>query len=183
MVRIRRATADDAKVLADLALKIFLDTFAARNNPADIELHANRSYGADIQRAELNDSSLTYLIAEAGATPAGFAMVGEPRSESCEGLDSPIELFRFYVDKDWHGKGIATPLMKAVYDEARARGGRTICLNVWQENPRAIRFYEKIGYRITGTVPYMLGNDLQTDWVMSIEIPLARESGFKPNPA
>ena len=169
---IRRGAPEDAPRLADLALKIFLDTFGPENDPADIQLHAARSYGRDIQLRELNDPSLTYFIAEVDGKPAGFAMIGEPRSPSCEGLDSPIELFRFYVDKDWHGKGIAVPMMEACYEEARARGGRTICLSVWQKNPRAIRFYEKIGYKIAGTQPYILGTDAQTDWLMTREVPL-----------
>jgi len=37
---------------------------------------------------------------------------------------------------------------------------------------RAIRFYEKNGYKIAGTQPYILGNDVQTDWIMTREIPL-----------
>ena len=172
MVRIRRATSDDASLLAELALTIFLDTFGPSNDPADIELHASQSYGREIQLDELNDPSLTYLIAEVDGKPAGFAMIGEPRSASCEALEEPVELFRFYVHKDWHGKGIAAPMMEACYEEARARGGKTICLSVWQRNPRAIRFYEKIGYEIAGTQPYILGNDVQTDWVMTREVPL-----------
>jgi GNAT superfamily N-acetyltransferase len=98
-------------------------------------------------------------------------MIGEPRSAACEDFAKPIELFRFYVDKDWHGKGIAVPMMEACYAQARRRGGRTICLSVWQKNPRAIRVYEKIGYRISGSHPYLLGTDVQTDWIMTKEVP------------
>lgn len=172
MVSIRRATRGDAEILADLALRIFLDTFGPENDPGDIELHARRSYGPEIQRNELDDPSLTYLIAEIDANPVGFAMIGDARMDASRGLDAPVELFRFYVDKPWHGKGVAMPLMEACYEEARARGGRTICLGVWERNPRAIRFYEKIGYRIAGTHPYILGDDVQTDWVMTREVPL-----------
>ena len=168
---IRRATSDDAAVVADLAERIFRDTFGPKNRPEDIELHARQRYGPDKQRAEIEDPSLTYLIAEVDGEAAGFAMIGLPRSASAERFDKPIELFRFYVDKEWHGKGIAVPMMDACYDEARRRGGKTIMLNVWQENPRAIRFYEKIGYRIEGTTPYILGGDVQTDWIMVREIP------------
>ena len=86
-----------------------------------------------------------------------------------------IELFRFYVDRNWHGKGIAKPMMNECVGIARGLGGKTICLSVWLENPRAIRFYEKTGFRKEGTQPYVLGNDLQTDWVMAMDI------GQKPN--
>ncbi len=167
---IRKATSADAEVLSDLALRIFLDTFGPGNNPEDIELHAERSYSREIQLHEINDPSLTYLIAEMDGQPAGFAMIGLPRSEAASKFDRPIELFRFYVDKEWHGKGIAQPMMDACEDLARSLGGKTIFLNVWLENPRAIRFYEKIGFRKEGTTPYVLGNEMQTDWVMARDI-------------
>ena len=165
-VTIRRATADDADLLSGLARKIFLDTFGPQNSPEDIAIHERKSYSRDIQLRELNDESLTYLIAESDGLAAGFAMIGSPRSASCNEFQSPIELFRFYVDKEWHGKGVAQPLMRECVEEALRRGGATICLSVWQHNPRAIRFYEKIGFRTAGTQPYVLGNDVQTDWVM-----------------
>lgn len=167
---IRKATSADAEVLSELALRIFLDTFGPQNNPEDIELHAERSYSREIQLGEINDPSLTYLIAEIDGNPAGFAMIGQPRSESCSKFEAPIELFRFYVDKEWHGKGIAQPMMKECENVARSLGGKTICLSVWLENPRAIRFYEKIGFRKEGTQPYVLGTDVQTDWVMARDI-------------
>jgi ribosomal protein S18 acetylase RimI-like enzyme len=172
VVTIRRATVADAAMLSELALKIFMDTFAAQNDPGDVALHAERSYSSEIQRQELEDPTLTYLVAEVDGETAGFAMIGQPKSESCSGLDAPVELFRFYVDKNWHGKGVAMPMMEACYNEARLLGGRTICLGVWQHNLRAIRFYEKIGYRKAGTQPYILGKDEQTDWVMVREVPV-----------
>jgi ribosomal protein S18 acetylase RimI-like enzyme len=167
---IRKATSADAEVLSDLALRIFLDTFGPQNKPEDIELHAQRSYSREIQLSELNDPTLTYLIAEMDGEAAGFAMIGQPRSASCSSFEAPIELFRFYVDKKWHGKGIALPMMRECENVARSLGGKTICLSVWLENPRAIRFYEKIGFRKEGTQPYVLGNDVQTDWVMALDI-------------
>ena len=148
-----------------------MDTFAAQNKPEDVAKHVAQRYSIAIQRDELTDPTFTYLIAEVDGRAAAFAMIGEPRSESCSKFAKPIELFRFYVDKSWHGKGVALPLMHACYDEALRRGGETICLSVWEDNPRAIRFYEKVGYAKSGTQPYVLGDDVQTDWVMTREIP------------
>ena len=165
-VVIRRATEADAELLSEMALRIFLDTFAAQNRPADVAMHAERSYSPAIQLAELRDGSKTYLIAEVDGEAAGFAMVGEPESESCFAFDSPVELFRFYIYKQWHGQGVAAPMMDEVEKIARALGGRTLCLGVWEHNTRAIRYYEKTGFRDAGSQPYILGEDVQTDRVM-----------------
>ncbi|HEX5577527.1 MAG TPA: GNAT family N-acetyltransferase [Gemmatimonadaceae bacterium] len=167
---IRKATEADAKLLSEMALRIYLDTFAAQNRPEDIEMHAAKSYTPEIQLAELRDASKTYLIAEVEGEAAGFAMVGTPESKLCNTCAAPIELFRFYVDKVWHGRGVAQTMMNAVDELARAMGGRTVCLGVWEHNDRAKRFYEKIGFRDIGSQPYVLGTDIQTDRVMVREI-------------
>lgn len=169
-VSIRRATAADAELLADLARKIFIDTFGPQNTPENIALHVARMYAPDIQRRELNSESKTYLVAEVDGQAAGFAMLGDCESGSCREFDAPIELFRFYIDKPWHGFGIAQPLMDACDEEARARGGRTLCLSVWEHNSRARRFYDKIGFRDAGAQSFLLGEDIQTDRVMVREL-------------
>lgn len=165
-VSIRRATEADAELLSSMALKIFLDTFSEGNRAEDIALHAERSYSPQIQLRELRDASKAWFVAEADGEPAGFAMVGAPQSASCGAFDAPVELFRFYVDRKWHGLGVARPMMDAVEEFARSLGGRTLCLGVWERNARAIRFYEKAGFRDAGSQPYLLGEDLQTDRVM-----------------
>jgi ribosomal protein S18 acetylase RimI-like enzyme len=167
---IRKATEADAELLSKLALKIYLDTFAAKNRAEDIEMHAAKAYTPEIQLAEIQDESKTYLIAEVEGEPAGFAMVGTPESKLCNTCEAPIELFRFYVDKAWHGRGVAQEMMDAVDELARSMGGRTLCLGVWEHNDRAKRFYEKIGFRDIGSQPYVLGTDVQTDRVMARDI-------------
>ena len=51
-------------------------------------------------------------------------------------------------------------------------------LGVWQRNPRAVRFYEKCGFRRVAEATFVLGTDVQTDWVMARDA----ASGFAPNP-
>ncbi|HEX7807692.1 MAG TPA: GNAT family N-acetyltransferase, partial [Thermoanaerobaculia bacterium] len=55
-------------------------------------------------------------------------------------------------------------------DVARNANVQSVWLGVWEHNPRAIAFYEKCGFRITGKHPFLLGSDLQTDLVMTREL-------------
>ena len=57
-----------------------------------------------------------------------------------------------YVDElavaaSHRGQGIGKKLMEAVKAWAKQQGIREIELNVWEENGRAIHFYEKLGYQ------------------------------------
>jgi len=57
--------------------------------------------------------------------------------------------------------------MDAVEVQARALEGTRLWLGVWERNHRAIAFYRKVGFVQCSAQPFLLGSDLQTDWVMN----------------
>ncbi len=77
------------------------------------------------------------------------------------------ELWRFYVTREWHGRGIAQALMASVVTEAAGRGGQTLWLGVWERNSRARAFYGKCGFADVGEHVFLFGTDPQTDRVMA----------------
>ena len=160
---IRKATRADAAALAELAERTFRDAFAAQNRAEDIETYVARVYGEAQQRAEIEDPAVITLVIEDGGALTGFAQL---RRES----ETRIEIARFYVDRAFHGRGLAQSLMDAALSAARNAGAATIWLGVWEHNARAIRFYEKCGFADTGSHPFLLGNDVQTDRVMEREV-------------
>jgi GNAT superfamily N-acetyltransferase len=172
-LRIREATIGDAPLIAALGRETFVTSFGADNTRENLAAHLAKSFGEAIQRRELADPTLTYLIAEMGGRTAGYALVRAGAAPTCVTGRTPIEVQRFYVVHEFHGTGIAQALMEACAEEARRRGGRTIWLGVWELNPRAIRFYQKWGYREVGTQTFMLGEDPQQDRVLarSLEAP------------
>ena len=91
-----------------------------------------------------------------GKTPAPVALDGR----------FALEISRFYVDRPWHGRGLARVLMSACIAEARSRGADALWLLVYQDNARAVAFYEKSGFRRAGTQPFKLGSRVDQDWVM-----------------
>jgi len=155
---IRKATLDDAARLAELAARTFHDTFAVQNRSEDMDAYMSTAYGEAIQRAEIADRDRITLLVEEGAALIGYAQLRLSIPE--------IEIGRFYVDRTYHGRGVAQSLMDAIFDLARDRGATRIWLGVWERNARAIAFYEKCGFRDCGSQPFLLGSDLQTDRVM-----------------
>ena len=163
----RPATDDDASRLAEFARRTFIETFGPDNTAEDMALHVAKSFGADIQLSEIRDPAMSTLVVELGATMAGFAQVLEGPAPACVTGDAPIELRRFYVDRPFHGRGIARALMHAVDGVARTLGGRTLWLGVWERNPRAIAFYTKCGFVDVGAHAFIFGTEEQTDRVMA----------------
>ncbi|RTQ52518.1 GNAT family N-acetyltransferase [Hymenobacter gummosus] len=50
------------------------------------------------------------------------------------------------------GQGLGKPMLQTAVDEARSRGDRSIMLEVFTNNPAAIRLYERLGFGITRTL-------------------------------
>jgi ribosomal protein S18 acetylase RimI-like enzyme len=164
---IRRAQPADAARLAEFGARTFFDAFAAENTGENMALYLATTYGPGQQGAEIANPGMATIVAETADRIAGFAQLREgPAPETVRG-PSPIELLRFYVDRPWHGQGLARALMRAVDEEANGRGAATIWLAVWERNARAKAFYGKCGFVDVGSQVFLLGNDRQCDRVMT----------------
>lgn len=168
---IRSGEGSDAPALAELAARTFHDTFAADNRPEDMALHMASAYGASQQQQELLDPGISTLLVEINGQLAGYAQLRSGPVPTCVAGEAPIELWRFYVDRAWHGRGVAHALMRRVEFEAHRRGGRTLWLGVWERNARARAFYEKAGFKDVGSHVFMVGTDPQTDRIVVRSIP------------
>ena len=164
---IRRGVVEDAAVLADLARTTFYDAFAAANDPTDMALHLQRAYGVSQQAGELQDPGITTLLVEKDGRAIAYAQIRDHDMPDCVKGPAPLELWRFYVDRAWHGQGIAPALMDRVKSEARRRGARTLWLGVWEHNARAQAFYAKCGFTDVGEHIFLFGRDPQTDRMMT----------------
>lgn len=167
MIRVRRATPADAAALTAFGRRVFEQTFEAGNDPNDLRTYLDRAYVEERQEAELADPGIETLLADNGAALVGFAQLRDgPPGAGVTGA-GPVELWRFYVDFDWHGRGVAQQLMTAVEDRARTRNASTLWLGVWERNVRAQAFYRKQGFTVVGSQIFTLGSDPQRDLVMA----------------
>jgi ribosomal protein S18 acetylase RimI-like enzyme len=169
-IRVRRGTSADAGLLADLGARLFHEAFAADSRPDDLAAHLRATFSPEIQRRELESDDFAYFVAELGGEPVGYALLRRRQPPPCVTGPDPIELGRIYVEQRRHGSGAAVALMEALLAEARARRAGTIWLGVWGINRRAVRFYEKFGFRDVGTHTFWFGSDPQTDQVMVLEL-------------
>lgn len=163
---IRQGRETDARALAELAARTFHETFAADNRPDDMALHLARAFGPSRQLSELRDPQVTTLLADLDGHLAGYAQLRFGSRPNRVTGEKPIELWRFYVASNWHGRGVAQALMQQVEQEARSRGATTLWLGVWERNERAKAFYRKAGFTDVGSQIFMVGSDAQTDRIL-----------------
>ncbi len=165
-MRIRVANESDAEALATLAGRTFQDTFGTENRPEDMDAYVAATFGTHLQQTELRDPGCTVLLAEQDRDLVGYSqLISSTRVPP--GIPAhAIEIQRFYVDRRYHGTGVARTLMQGTLDRARAGGASVVWLGVWERNARAIAFYRKYGFTDVGSQPFRLGEDVQTDRIM-----------------
>jgi GNAT superfamily N-acetyltransferase len=163
---IRRASTEDAKLLAELGALTFAETFSEENTAEDMAAYMAASFSPERLTAELADPSSTFFIAEVDGSAAGYAQIHS--GEAPEGVEGgkPIELVRLYVARAWLGRGVGPALMQRCIEEARRMGFQTIWLGVWERNHRAQAFYRKWNFHEVGEHIFQLGSDPQRDIVM-----------------
>ncbi len=79
----------------------------------------------------------------------------------------PMQLDRIYVLASRYGQGEGAALMQQALDEGRRLGCATLWLSVWDQNQRALAFYEKWGFAHVGTKPFLFGGVMYEDPVMA----------------
>ena len=161
------ATVVDATRLAEFGARTFFESFAADNTEDDMRRHLASAWSPDKQLAEIQDPDIDTLIYADGAGRwQGFAQLRAGKTSDGVPREGSVELWRFYVDKPFHGQGVAAGLMNGVKLRAKRRGATTLWLGVWERNERAKAFYAKHGFRKVGSQVFVVGTDPQTDHVM-----------------
>ena len=79
-----------------------------------------------------------------------------------------FEIERIYVDKAYLGKKIGQLLFEKAIELAKSKNATYVWLGVWEENYRALAFYEKNGFVPFDKHVFMLGSDAQTDIMMKL---------------
>ena len=168
---IRRAAADDAGKLARLAAVTFPLACPPGSTAADIAAHLAANLSEDNFRAYLADPDITILVIDAEGELRGYSLLaarpaGDPDVAAALTILPSTELSKCYVHPDHHGLGAAAELMHASIVEAEGAGARGLWLGVNELNARAIRFYEKSGFRKVGTKSFRLGSTVEHDFVL-----------------
>ena len=165
-MEIRPALPSEAPALTDLALRLFRETYRDQIPEEEIQAYVIDAYRPEVQLQELACPDGTVLVAVNQGQLAAYAQLRPSVSPQPMPGTRPLEVARFYVDSPWHGQGLAAELMAATRAWAAASGYDGIWLQVWEENPRAIRFYAKQGFQDIGETTFQVGNILYCDRVL-----------------
>jgi ribosomal protein S18 acetylase RimI-like enzyme len=162
----RKCTTDDLPMLCALSRNTYDETFRHLNTPENMAAYLDAAFHPGKLKNELlNPESAFYFLYRSGA-PAGYLKLNTGAAQTDLHAPEALEIERIFVTGEHQGQGLGSVLLDKAEAEAIAAGKTYLWLGVWEQNERALVFYKKNGFYVIGTHDFVMGDDVQTDFVM-----------------
>ncbi|MBK6860754.1 MAG: GNAT family N-acetyltransferase [Saprospiraceae bacterium] len=163
----KKAHVDDLEMLCTISVQTFRDAFYDLNNPVDITQYMERAFSPMQLKYELELSQSEFVFLLHRNEPIAYYKTNlSPKQTDINDPDS-IEIERIYVCKEHQNKQYGLLMLNHICNQALQNPTiRYIWLGVWDQNKSAIRFYERFGFKLFSSHPFLMGTDPQTDLLM-----------------
>lgn len=169
-MEIRKVNIQDIDKLKEIGKRTFAETFSSENSEENMTGYLENRFSTEKLKIELNDENAEFYFAELNGKIIGYLKVNTGHSQTEIKDKNALEIERIYVLKEFHGKKVGQILYEKAIELAKEKNVEYVWLGVWEQNPRAIRFYEKNGFIVFDKHIFKLGNDEQTDIMMKLKL-------------
>ena len=169
-MKIRKINIDDLEALRNLSIQTFKETFEEVNTEEDMQKYLDENLSIEKLKTELENPNSEFYFAENNEEILGYLKLNFKDAQTEKLEENHFEIERIYVLKAFLGQKIGQILFDKAIEIGREKNLEYVWLGVWEENHRAIHFYEKNGFEIFGKHDFVLGEDVQTDLLMKMKI-------------
>ena len=167
----KKCTIEDLDILIEMSKSTFIDAFEKENNPSDFKRYIAKAFNREQIRAELqNPNSSFYFMLLDAVGYVGYVKLNRKEAQKEDFDFNATELERIYVLAEFQGNQLGQKGLEMVIDIAKHENSSCVWLGVWEQNMRAISFYERHGFVKFGKHPYLIGEDKQYDWLMKLDL-------------
>ncbi|WP_161829842.1 GNAT family N-acetyltransferase [Steroidobacter agaridevorans] len=164
---IRRATPEDAVVLAELGGATFTETFGHLYPPEDLQEFLTRSHTPESWARTLGDPNRgVFVVEHPSGRKIGFIVVGACKLpvENLEAQSGEIQ--QLYVLAEFHNLRLGRRLMDLGLEWLASQGRAPLYIGVWSENYGAQRFYERYGFSKVGEYGFPVGKTVDREFIL-----------------
>jgi ribosomal protein S18 acetylase RimI-like enzyme len=169
-MKIWKVSINDIYKLREIGKMTFAETFSSDNSEENMMEYLENGFSTEKLKTELTDKNAEFYFAEFDGKVIGYLKVNVGQSQTEIKIKNALEIERIYVLKEFHGKKVGQILYEKALQLAKEKKVEYVWLGVWEQNPRAIRFYEKNGFVEFDKHIFKLGNDEQTDIMMKLKL-------------
>ncbi len=147
-IEIINAKPGDAAAISFLGRTAFRDAFGHLfNHKKELEQYLDYTYAVEKIADSILKENNVFFLALVDGMPAGFGKVKKHSLNSqCQSVFQ-TELQKIYVLRQYHGKGVGEAIMKSIILLVKLIEPEYLWLDTHISNERAIRFYERHGFK------------------------------------
>lgn len=154
MVVFRKAEAGDWPVIRQIAYETWPDTFGHIITADQLDYMLNLIYNEGSIRNQISEKGHHFVLAKLGDDPIGFVSY-----EIHYNSQPQLMIHKFYLLPVFQGLGIGTKALDLLSEIALEYDDKLLRLKVYYKNAKAIGFYEKYGFKNTGSEKTDIGNN------------------------
>jgi ribosomal protein S18 acetylase RimI-like enzyme len=169
-IQIEKVKLKELKSLQKIGRETFYETFVSSNSEVNMQRYLNEEFSEEKLMNQLENEDSEFYFASLNHEIIAYLKInfGEAQTEIKD--ENALEIERIYVLKKFHGKKVGQVLFEKALERAKTKKLAYMWLGVWEENSRAIQFYQKNGFVAFDKHIFKLGEDLQTDVMMRLEL-------------
>ncbi len=165
-LQIRLTESSELANLRALAEETFVQSFGHQNTIDDMKAYVGEAFTIDHITKEYHDPHSRFFFATMQEEVIGYLKINVESAQNESLLENAMEIERIYVKADFQGNQVGRRLLSFVMDLASKEHYSFVWLGVWDQNHRAIEFYQKNGFEVFSSHQFLLGQDEQTDMLM-----------------
>jgi ribosomal protein S18 acetylase RimI-like enzyme len=169
-IEIRLTKTNEINELQIISKKTFVEAFSNQNTEKNMRRYLEENLSINQLTTELLNSESSFYFARMDEKIIGYLKINFGFAQTDFIEDDFIEIERVYVLEEFHGKEVGKKLLDKAIEISRENNAKSIWLGVWEKNYKAIRFYLKNGFVEFGQHNFILGDDIQTDILMKLQL-------------
>jgi len=169
-IKLIKCQEKDLEKLIEISRVTYYESFENLCSKKIMDQYLNDAFHPRKLLQELTNKNTKFYFLYADETIVGYIKLNELSAQSDIKDETSIELERIYVIKKYQGKGLGEFLLKKSIEFAREKSKKYLWLGVWKKNKKAIKFYEKNGFKKFAEHDFYMGDERQNNFLFRIQI-------------
>lgn len=166
-INIKQCDFGDLRNLQEISYETFNETFEDQNSPENMNAYLERAFNLTQLEKELSTISSQFFFVYFQHEVAGYIKVNINDAQTEEMGNESLEIERIYIKNKFQKHGLGKYLLHKAVELAMEHHKKKIWLGVWEKNENAIAFYKKMGFVQTGAHSFYMGDEEQSDLIMT----------------
>lgn len=169
-IHLQKITKNNVQDLQEVSIQTFTETFKDNNSEKSLNDYLNTAYELTKLEKELENPHSEFYFAYFNNELAGYLKININDAQSEKMGENALEVERIYIKKSFKRRVIGRHLIETAEQLAKKYQKNLMWLGVWEYNPKAIAFYETLGFKVIGAHSFFMGEEEQTDLIMSKQL-------------